>query len=158
MRIAVGADHAGFRLKASLVDHLVALGHQVEDFGTGSEDSVDYPEHAVPVGRAVASGRADLGVLVCATGIGVSIAANKVRGVRAALVHDVTTAHLAREHNEANVLCFGGRVIGEQVAREALEVFLAAEPLGGRHHRRVEEITAIEEITALEDTEAKGTP
>ena len=137
-----------------LVDHLVGMGHQIEDFGTGSEESVDYPEYGAAVGRAVALGMADLGGCVCATGVGISIAANKVSGVRAAVVHDMTTAHLAREHNEANVICFGGRIIGEQVAREALEVFLVAEPLGGRHRRRVDEITAIEEA----DAKAKETP
>ncbi|MCL4415067.1 MAG: ribose 5-phosphate isomerase B [Acidimicrobiales bacterium] len=144
MRIAVGSDHAGFPLKQVLAAYLAELGHLVDDMGTDTEDPVDYPAYGAAVGEAVASGRADLGLCVCGTGIGIGIAANKVRGVRAAVVHDVTTARLAREHNEANVLCLGGRVVGAEVAREAVTTFLAAEHAGGRHHRRVEEIASIE--------------
>ena len=113
MRIAVGSDHAGFDLKARLAKHLADGGHQVVDLGTDSPDiSVDYPEFGQAVGEAVADGRVDLGLCVCGTGIGISMAANKVRGIRAALVHDVTTAGLAREHNDANVICLGGRTTG----------------------------------------------
>jgi len=144
MRIAVGSDHAGFRLKEFLAAHLRELGHVVEDLGTHSEDPVDYPLYGAAVGEAVAAGRAELGVCVCGTGIGVSIAANKVRGIRAAVVHDATTARLARQHNEANVVCMGGRVVGTEVARDALTAFLDAEHAGGRHHRRVEEIAELE--------------
>ncbi|HZU81257.1 MAG TPA: ribose 5-phosphate isomerase B [Acidimicrobiales bacterium] len=144
MRIAVGADHAGFALKQLLAAHLAGLGHEVDDLGTGDEEPVDYPEYGAAVGRAVAEGRADLGVCVCGTGIGISIAANKVPGVRAAVVHDVTTARLARAHNHANVVCLGGRMTGEQVAKDALDAFLAEQPASGRHERRVAEITELD--------------
>ncbi len=144
MRIAVGADHAGYLLKELLAAHLGTLGHQVSDLGTDSEEPVDYPEFGAAVGRAVAGGEAELGLCVCGTGIGIGIAANKVPGVRAAVVHDVTTARLARIHNHANVVCLGGRMIGDQVAKDALEAFLAATPAGGRHGRRVAEIAGLE--------------
>lgn len=144
MRIAVGADHAGYPLKELLTGHLSALGHEVTDLGTDSEEPVDYPEFGAAVGRAVAAGLTELGVCVCGTGIGIGIAANKVDGVRAAVVHDVTTARLARLHNHANVVCMGGRILGEQVAKDALEAFLAAVPAGGRHDRRVAEIAGLE--------------
>src|SRR5277367_6378463 len=109
MRIAVGSDHAGFVLKQSLAKHLAELGHEVEDLGTDSEAPVDYPDFGAAVGRAVTEGRADLGVCTCGTGIGISIAANKIPGIRAAVIHDATTATLAREHNHANVICLGSR-------------------------------------------------
>ena len=144
MRIAVGSDHAGFPLKQLLAVHLTDAGHQVDDLGTDSERSVDYPEFGAAVGRAVSEGRAELGVCACGTGIGIAIAANKVDGVRAAVVHDVTTARLARAHNHANVLCLGGRIVGSEVAKDAVDAFLSAEPAGGRHDRRIEEITALE--------------
>jgi ribose 5-phosphate isomerase B len=145
MRIALGADHAAYELKNLLVVHLRENGHDAIDLGTNSPESVDYPDFGAAVGRMVASGEADLGVCCCGTGIGISIAANKIHDVRAAAVHDVTTAHLAREHNAANVICFGGRVIGPLVAIEALDVFLATEFAGGRHQRRIDEIQQLEE-------------
>jgi ribose 5-phosphate isomerase B len=145
MRIAVGADHGGYNLKEALVQHLRSSGHQVDDLGTDNDRvPVDYPRYAEAVGRAVAAQAAELGVCVCGTGIGVSIAANKVTGIRAALVHDVTGARLAREHNHANVVCFGGRTTGPLTAVEALDAFLAARPAHGRHDRRVKEIGAME--------------
>ena len=144
MRIAVGADHAGYALKQVLAGHLGSLGHEVIDLGTDSEEPVDYPEFGAAVGRSVAGGAAELGLCVCGTGIGIGISANKVPGVRAAVVHDVTTARLARAHNHANVLCMGGRIIGEQVAKDALEAFLETTPAGGRHDRRVAEIAGLE--------------
>ncbi len=144
MRIAVGSDHAGYVLKEVLAGHLRELGHEVEDLGTHSEEPVDYPLYGAAVGRAVVGGAADLGLCVCGTGMGIGIAANKVDGVRAAVAHDVTTAHLARQHNAANVLCLGGRIVGTEVAKESLEAFLAASPAGGRHSRRVEEIAELE--------------
>ncbi len=145
MRIVVGADHAGFPMKQLLKSDLDRLGHDVTDLGTDSEEPVDYPEYGAAVGRAVATGAADLGVCVCGTGIGIAMAANKVPGVRAAVVHDVTTARLAREHNHANVLCLGGRIVGEQVAKDALSAFLDARPAEGRHSRRVAELAGLEE-------------
>jgi len=144
VKVAVGADHAGCTLKAALADHLRGLGHEVLDFGASDPlVSVDYPVYALAVGKAVASGDAELGVLVCGTGIGMSIAANKVQGVRAALVHDATTARLAREHNNANVFVVGGRLMAAPLAVELLDVFLSTsfEP---RHARRLELIASIE--------------
>ncbi len=149
VRIAVGSDHAGYDLKVVLAEHLVGAGHEVTDLGTGNDrDSVDYPDFGAAVGRAVVAGQADLGVCVCGTGIGISIAANKVPGVRAAVVHDVTTASLARQHNHANVVCLGGRTVGETTAVDALDAFLAAVPQHGRHDRRIEEITELERSAA----------
>jgi ribose 5-phosphate isomerase B len=145
MRIAVGSDHAGYDLKAALGKHLADGGHEVVDLGANSPDvSVDYPNFGEAVGQAVVGGQVDLGLCVCGTGIGISIAANKVPGIRAALVHDVTTAGLAREHNDANVICFGGRTTGIIVATEALDTFLGTAYAGGRHQRRIDEITQYE--------------
>jgi RpiB/LacA/LacB family sugar-phosphate isomerase len=145
MRIAVGSDHAGFDLKTALAAHMADAGHQVEDLGTDSADvSVDYPVFGLAVGRAVAAGRADRGICVCGTGIGISIAANKVDGVRAALVHDVTTAGLARRHNDANVVCMGGRTTGVAEAIDAVDTFFATEFEGGRHVARLAEIAQSE--------------
>jgi ribose 5-phosphate isomerase B len=145
MRIAVGSDHAGFELKATLAKHMADAGHQVVDLGTGSPDvSVDYPEFGLAVGLAVVEGRADRGICVCGTGIGIGIAANKVTGVRAAVVHDVTTAGLARRHNDANVICLGGRTTGAAEAIDAVDAFFSAEFEGGRHQHRLEEIARFE--------------
>jgi ribose 5-phosphate isomerase B len=138
MRIALGSDHAGYDLKALLVSTLVGWDYEVLDVGTSNPtDSVDYPDFGEAVGRAVAEGKADLGVAVCGSGIGVCIAANKVPGVRAALAHDATSARLAREHNHANVLCLGARLIGAPVAVDALEAWLRATPGEGRHLARI---------------------
>ena len=146
MRIAVGSDHAGFDLKATLAKHLADGGHQVIDLGTDSPDvSVDYPTYGAAVGRAVVEGRADQGVCVCGTGIGISMAANKVPGVRAALVQEQLAARLSREHNDANVICFGERLIGVAHAEAALEVFLATPFSGGRHAGRVDKLRALDE-------------
>jgi len=145
MRIAVGSDHAGFDLKATVAEHLAAAGHQVLDLGTDGPDvSVDYPDFGAAVGRAVAGGAADRGVCVCGTGIGISMAANKVPGIRAALVHDVTTASLARRHNDANVVCLGGRIVGSAEALDAVDTFFATEYEGGRHQARVDELAALD--------------
>jgi len=143
-RIAVGSDHAGFGLKQDLADHLRKNGYQVDDLGAHSEDSVDYPEYGALVARAVVNGDADYGVCVCGTGIGIGIAANKVPGARAAVVHDVTSARMARQHNNANVVCMGARVTGPQAAADALDAFLGAEFEGGRHQRRIDAISALE--------------
>lgn len=143
MHIAIGADHAGYVLKNALAEHLRAGGHEVLDLGTHTADRVDYPDFGAAVGRVVAEGGADLGVCVCGSGIGIAIAANKIPGVRAATVHDVTSAHLAREHNDANVVCVGERLIGHDVAKEAIDAFLAARFEGGRHATRVAKIDAL---------------
>ncbi|WP_395708570.1 ribose 5-phosphate isomerase B [Reyranella sp.] len=139
--IAVASDHAGFDLKEILKRDLQSAGHEVLDLGTGSTESVDYPDFGKAMADAIASGKAGRGVLVCGTGIGISIAANRNPGVRAAVVHDTTSARLAREHNDANVVAFGQRVIGVEVAREALQVFLKTDWEGGRHARRVEKLS-----------------
>jgi ribose 5-phosphate isomerase B len=149
VQIAVGADHAGYALKQMLATRLGELGHTVTDLGTDSETPVDYPEFGAAVGRAVAAGVAELWVCVCGSGIGIGIAANKVPGVRAAVAHDATTARLARTHNHANVLCLGARIVGEQVARDALDAFLEAQPAAGRHERRVAEIAGLEAPGAM---------
>jgi ribose 5-phosphate isomerase B len=145
MRIAVGSDHAGFDLKVTVLDALRERGHEVLDLGAhDATTSVDYPDFGAAVGRAATDGTADLGVAICGSGIGISIAANKVSGVRAALVHDVTGAHLAREHNHANVLCFGSRLTGATVAIEALRAWLDATPGDGRHQQRIDKLTALD--------------
>ena len=144
MKIAIGSDHGGFDYKESIIEMLVELGHDVEDNGAYSKDSVDYPEIAHIVGQKVASGEADRGILICGSGIGVSIAANKVKGVRAALCENLYTARLSREHNDSNVLCLGQRVIGDQVALEIVQKWLKTDFAGGRHQRRVDMIEDVE--------------
>ncbi|MBN9538180.1 MAG: ribose 5-phosphate isomerase B [Reyranella sp.] len=139
--IAVASDHAGFDLKEILKRDLQEAGHEVLDLGTHSTDSVDYPDFGRAMGEAIASGKVARGVLVCGSGIGISIAANRNPKVRAALVHDETTARLSREHNDANVVAFGARVIGVEIAREALKVFLTTDWLGGRHAGRVDKLS-----------------
>jgi ribose 5-phosphate isomerase B len=144
VRIALGADHAGFALKEHLKTVLAAWGHTVEDLGTHSADPVDYPAISAAVARAVASGRADRGLVLGGTGQGEQIAANKVPGIRAALCHDLYTARLARQHNDANVLAMGGRIVAPALAEEILKVWLETPFEGGRHQRRVEQIAALE--------------
>ena len=139
--IAVASDHAGFDLKEILKRDLQEAGHDVLDLGTNSTASVDYPDFGHAMAEAIASGRAGRGVVVCGTGIGISIAANRNPRVRAALAHDVTSARLSREHNDANVVAFGARVIGAEVAREALKVFLKTSFEGGRHGARVAKLS-----------------
>lgn len=144
MRIAIGADHAGVQLKALVGEHLRDAGHEVLDLGTHDDGRVDYPDFGAAVGRHVADDRADLGVAVCGSGIGIAIAANKVPGVRAAVVHDVTSARLSREHNDANVCCLGERFTGQQVALDAIDAFVSTPFAGGRHADRVAKIAALE--------------
>jgi ribose 5-phosphate isomerase B len=144
MRIAIGSDHAGFELKQHLVKTLVDLGHEVDDHGTDSEEPVDYPPICAAVGRAVAEGRADRGIVLGGSGQGEQISANKVRGVRAALCNDLYTARLSREHNDANVLSLGGRIVAAGLADEIVALWLSTSFEGGRHARRVEQITQLE--------------
>ena len=144
MRVAIGADHAGFRLKEHLKGTLATLGHTVIDHGTDSDASVDYPPICFAVGRDVAEGRADRGIVLGGSGQGEQIAANKVHGVRAALCNDLYTARLSREHNDANVLAMGGRVVGPGLADEILVLWLGTKFEGGRHQRRLDQIAAIE--------------
>lgn len=144
MRIALGSDHAGYDLKELLGESLRAWGYETLDLGCHSaSESVDYPDFAGAVGRAVVAGHAELGVVCCGSGVGVAIAANKVNGVRAATVHDVTSAHLAREHNHANVLALGARLLGTTVALECLRAWLDATP-EARHQTRIDKLHALE--------------
>jgi ribose 5-phosphate isomerase B len=144
MRIAIGADQGGYGLKQPIAEFLIAEGHEVSDLGIYRLESVDYPDIAALVARAVAAGEAERGIIVCGTGIGVSLAANKVRGIRAALCTDCYMARMAREHNDAQVLCLGGRVLGIGSALDIVRVFLTSTFLGGRHARRVAKISALE--------------
>ncbi|MDH7499077.1 MAG: ribose 5-phosphate isomerase B [candidate division NC10 bacterium] len=145
MRIALGADHGGWELKEAIKTILQELGHQVQDFGTHDEASVDYPDFGEAVASAVAEGRAERGILVCGTGIGMCMVANKHPGIRAALCHDLYTARLSREHNDANILVLGGRVVGKGLALEMVKVWLSTDFLGGRHSRRLQKIAEWEE-------------
>jgi ribose 5-phosphate isomerase B len=149
MRIAIGADHAGFVLKEHLRNKLQAAGHEVLDFGTNSEESCDYPDFALQVARQVAEERADRGILVCSTGIGMAMAANKVPGVRAASVERPEAAKLTREHNDANVLTLGAKFVDQDRAGEVVDWFLNTEFAGGRHARRVAKIARIDRMTEI---------
>jgi len=143
MRIAIGSDHGGFNLKAAVKDRLTALGHQVEDMGVFSTDSADYPFQAAAVAQAVAQGRAERGVLVCGSGIGMCMTANRFPGIRAALAPTAEHARLGRAHNNANVLCLGERLTPADQALAILDVFLATDFDGGRHQRRIEAIDQV---------------
>ncbi len=145
MKIAIASDHGGIHLREEIKSLMDELGIQYEDFGCQCSTSVDYPDYALPVAGKVASGEFDRGILICGTGIGMSIAANKVKGVRCALVHDVFSAKATREHNDSNILAMGERVIGPGLAREIARVWLTTEFEGGRHQNRVGKITAYEE-------------
>lgn len=144
MTIAIACDHGGYRLKKVLFKELQRQGYKVKDFGTYSEESCDYPDYAAKAAKAVASGECDKGVVVCGTGIGVSITANKVKGIRCALCHDVFSAKATRNHNDANMLAMGQRVIGEGLAIEVLNAWLSSDFEGGRHIPRIEKMMALE--------------
>lgn len=144
MKVAIGADHGGFKLKAELTELLQELGIDYTDFGTYSSDSIDYPDVAIPVAEAVANGEFDRGILICGTGIGIGIAANKVKGIRAALVHDTFSAKATRQHNNSNILTMGERVIGTGLARDIAQIWLETEFEGGRHENRVCKISDYE--------------
>ena len=144
MKIAIGNDHAATEMKFAIMDYLKELGHEVVNFGTDGTESCNYPEYGEKVGRAVAAGEVDCGVLICGTGVGISIAANKVKGVRAAVCSDCATARLVKEHNNANIIAFGARVVGVELAKMILDEFFGAEFEGGRHQRRVDMIREIE--------------
>ncbi|MCX6088550.1 MAG: ribose 5-phosphate isomerase B [Caldiserica bacterium CG02_land_8_20_14_3_00_36_38] len=144
MKIAIGSDHAGFKLKETVKEFLKTSGIEVIDFGTHSEESADYPDFAFPVAEAVAKKEFDFGILICGTGIGMSITANKVAGIRAALCNDLFTANCSKEHNDANVLCMGGRIVGEGLAKAIVQTWLERKFQGGRHERRVKKIEEYE--------------
>lgn len=145
MKVVIASDHGGFRLKSEIIKYLDIKNIEYEDLGAFSEESVDYPDFGQAVGEAVASGKFDRGIVICGTGIGISIAANKVTGVRAALCGDCFSAKASREHNNANVLALGERVIGVELAKMIVDIWLQTEFAGGRHERRVNKIKAIEE-------------
>ena len=145
MKVAIASDHGGNALRKELIELLKEMELDYVDLGPETDDSVDYPDYAKPVAEGVANGTYDRGILVCGTGIGMSIAANKVEGIRCALVHDVYTAHATREHNDSNIIAMGGRVIGGALARDIVKTWLTTEFEGGSHERRIEKITAIEQ-------------
>lgn len=145
MKIAIGNDHAALELKWEIVKYLEELGHEVVNFGTDTAESCDYPVYGERVGRAVVSGEADCGILICGTGVGISIAANKVPGVRAGVCSDTATARLIKQHNNANILAFGARIVGTELAKDIVKAYLDAEFLGGRHQDRIDLITKIEQ-------------
>ena len=144
MRIAIGNDHTAVDLKNTIVDYLAKLGYDVINLGTDSRESCDYPVYGEKVGRAVADGQADLGIAICGTGVGISLAANKVKGVRACVCSEPYTAKLSRMHNNSNVLAFGARVVGDELAKMIVKEWLDAEFEGGRHQRRVDMLMEIE--------------
>ena len=144
MKISLACDHGGLSLKQAVREHLEALGHQVEDFGTDSQESCDYPDFAAPAAQAVARGACDRGIVICTTGIGVCIAANKVRGIRCALLSDLMSARLTRQHNDTNMMALGVGVVGEKLALELVDVWLTTEFEGGRHARRVQKLMNLE--------------
>ena len=145
MKIVVGSDHRGFKAKEVIKAIVTQLGHECIDVGTDSSDPVDYPDYAYVAAMAVAKNEADRAILICGTGIGTSITANKIKGIRAALCHDELSAQISRDHNDANVLCVSGELIGDVLMRKMVEVWLSTEFSGGRHQRRINKITAIEE-------------
>jgi ribose 5-phosphate isomerase B len=145
MRVAIGSDHAGFALKAHLSETLISLGHDVDDIGTDSEEPVDYPPICAAIGRAVMKGEADRGIVLGGSGQGEQMTANKIRGVRAALCNDLYTARMSREHNDANVLSIGARIVAPQLADEIMTLWLTTPFEGGRHERRIAQIAEIEE-------------
>ncbi|MBQ1424223.1 MAG: ribose 5-phosphate isomerase B [Lachnospiraceae bacterium] len=145
MKIALGNDHAAVEMKFFVKKYLEEKGCEVLNLGTDTNDSVDYPDYGAAVGRAVTGGEADLGIAICGSGVGISIAANKVKGVRAVCCSEPYSARMSREHNNANVLCFGARVIGQEMAKMIIDEFLSAKFQGGRHEKRVNKILALEE-------------
>ena len=144
MKIVLGSDHASFSLKETIKEHLSSQGWEVIDCGTDSEESVDYPDFGEKVARAICDGICEKGILVCSTGIGISIAANKLPGIRAAVCHDLFTAQASREHNDANILAMGARVLAPSLALEMVDTWLATPFSGGRHQRRIDKIAALE--------------
>lgn len=144
MKIAMGNDHAAVEMKQEIQKYLEEKGYEIINFGTDSHESCNYPEYGQAVGEAVVKGEADCGILICGTGVGISIAANKVQGVRAAVCSEPTTARLVREHNNANIIAFGARIVGMEMAKSIVDAYLGAEFLGGRHQKRVDMIHEIE--------------
>ena len=148
MIISLGADHGGVDLKTALKEHLASAGHELIDHGTHGHDSVDYPDFAQLVGKDVVEGKAQFGVLVCTTGMGISISANKIKGVRSALLHNEDVAYMARHHNDANIACFGQKYTTAPMAKKFLDIFLFTDFEGGRHSRRIEKLHSPEQTGA----------
>ena len=145
MKIYIGSDHGGFELKQALVPFLIDLGHEVDDQGTDSSASVDYPNYAKKVGQAVVADKVSLGIVICGTGIGISLAANKVKGIRCALLSDVVSARLTREHNDTNMMAMGAGIVGNILAQQIVDTWLGTEFSGGeRHQRRIDKMMALE--------------
>ena len=144
MKIAIACDHGAYHLKETVKKHLTEQGHEVKDFGTNSLDSCDYPDYAGPAAQAVASGECERGIVLCTTGIGVSITANKVKGIRCALLSDLLYAKMTRQHNDTNVMAMGAAIVGEMLALQIVDTWLGTEFEGGRHQRRVDKIMAYE--------------
>ena len=144
MKIAIGCDHGALDLKNKVIAHLTAKGYEVVNFGTDTPDSCDYPDFAAPAAKAVASGECEKGIVLCTTGIGVSITANKVKGIRCALLSDVMSARLTREHNDTNMMAIGAGVVGQMLALEIIDTWLGTEFTGGRHQRRIDKMMALE--------------
>ncbi len=144
MKVAIGNDHAAVALKNEIMEYVQSLGHEVVNFGTDTNESCHYPEYGEKVANAVAAGEFDCGILICGTGVGISIAANKVNGIRAAVCSEPTTARLVKEHNNANIIAFGERIVGVELAKDIVKAYLSAEFLGGRHGIRVDMISDIE--------------
>ena len=142
--IAIGCDHGAYALKEAVKAHLIEKGYEVKDFGTNSTDSCDYPDFAGPAAQAVASGECEKGIVLCTTGIGVSITANKVRGIRCALLHDLLSAKMTRQHNDTNMMAIGAAITGQKLALEIVDVWLNTEFEGGRHQRRIDKMMAYE--------------
>lgn len=145
MRVAIASDHRGYHAKEQMKRVLMQMGHDVLDLGTQTDKSTDYPDYAVPVAVAVRDGEAERGVLLCGSGIGMSMTANKIRGIRAALCHDELTAEMSRRHNDANVLCMGGDLLGDEIMRRIIAIWMSTEFEGGRHERRIQKIMALDE-------------
>ncbi len=156
LKLAIGCDHGGFKLKEEIKKMLQEKNYDFKDFGTFSEESVDYPDIALEVARAVRNGSYNRGILICGTGIGINIAANKLAGIRAALCHDTFSARASREHNDANILTMGERVIGPGLAKDIVNIWLETEFTGGRHARRIQKITAIEKEYGGDEGEIHG--
>ena len=145
-KIAIACDHGGYELKCDIIKHLTARGFEIVDFGCDSTQSVDYPDYALPASQAVAKGECDLGILICGTGIGMSLCANKVKGIRAACCSDTFSARMTRMHNNSNILCFGARVVGLGLATDMVDLFLDTEFEGERHNQRIAKMMAIENL------------
>ncbi|MEG0962252.1 MAG: ribose 5-phosphate isomerase B [Lachnospiraceae bacterium] len=144
MKIAIGNDHAATDLKMEIMKYVINLGHEVLNLGTDSHESCNYPDYGEKVGRAVVTGEAECGILICGTGVGISMAANKVNGVRCGVCSDITTAHLMKEHNNANIIAMGARIVGNELAKDIVKAYLEAEFMGGRHQDRIALISEIE--------------